>query len=60
MPDPRDHDQKDGGTLPPELDRAGPAATREDAEDEATPGLGENQAGFVKDRDLAPGGKETR
>jgi hypothetical protein len=42
---------------PPELDRSGPDAAREDARDEATPCLGENQAGFVKDPDLAPGSR---
>ncbi|MCC2676152.1 MAG: hypothetical protein K0R58_3099 [Ramlibacter sp.] len=60
MPDPKDNAKLTGDTHPSEPDRDSPAAAREDAEDEATPGLGENQAGFVKDRDLAPGGKQER
>ena len=55
MPEPKDATPPARKDLPPELDRSGPEASREDAKDEATPGLGENQAGFVKDPDLAPG-----
>ena len=60
MPDPKDNAKLTGDTHPPELEDAGPAATRSEEEDEATPGRGENQAGFLKDRDLAPGAKESR
>ena len=57
MPEPKDIIPPARDKVPPELDRSGPEATREDAHDEATPGLGENQAGFVKDPDLAPGSR---
>jgi hypothetical protein len=60
MPDPKDNAKLTGDTHPPELEDTGPAAARGEEEDEATPGRGENQAGYVKDRDLGPGGKDSR
>ena len=60
MPDPKNNARLTGDTHPAELDDTGPAGAEGEAEDEATPGRGENQAGFVKDRDLAGGGKDSR
>jgi hypothetical protein len=57
VPEPKDVTPPERHKAPSELDRSGPEATREDAQDEATPGLGENQAGFLKDADLAPGSR---
>ena len=56
MPDPKDNAKLTGDTHPPELEQTVPAA-EEGNEVESEPGRGENQAGFVKDRDLA-GGRE--
>lgn len=57
VPEPEDLSPPAPDKAPPELDRSGPAATREDAQEEATPGRGENQAGLVQDPDLAPGSR---
>jgi hypothetical protein len=46
-----------GDTHPPELDDDGPAAADDD-EVESRPGQGENQAGFLKDRDAPARGSE--
>jgi hypothetical protein len=57
MPDPKDNAKLTGDTHPPELEDTGPAAA-EDDEVESTPGRGENQAGFVKDREGAGAGRD--
>ena len=54
MPDPKDNAQRDGDAQPAESENTGAAADESD-EVEATPGKGENQAGFLKDRDAAGG-----
>lgn len=55
MPDPKDNAKQSGDQHPPEVEQeGGAAADRNDVE--AEPGRGENQAGFVKDRDLSGGG----
>lgn len=54
MPDPRDDDKLTGDSHPPDLEDKGAAAEEAD-EVESTPGRGENQAGFLKDRDAAGG-----
>lgn len=48
MPDAKDNAKATGDTHPPELDRTKGSAQDTD---EATPGRGINQAGFIKDRD---------
>lgn len=63
MPDPKDNQKLSGDTHPPEVeDEAGrPAADdrslQRDLEDEARPGKGINQAGYLKDKDAREGGK---
>lgn len=59
MPNAKDNAKLSGDTHPPELEN--PAA--EDGEDngiEGTPGKGENQAGFLKDRDAAGTGRDDK
>ena len=58
MPGPRDKAKMSGDTHPPELDDDGPAAAEDDTEIESTPGLGENQAGFLKDRESTGAGRD--
>jgi hypothetical protein len=60
MPNPNDKTKQSGDTHPPELEDNAPAAADEPEQDEATPGRGENQAGFVKDRDLSGGSEGER
>ncbi|HEX7890039.1 MAG TPA: hypothetical protein VF522_11830 [Ramlibacter sp.] len=50
MPVPKDRSKHSGDVHPPEVEDTGPAGA-EDTEIESTPGKGENQAGFLKDRD---------
>jgi hypothetical protein len=57
MPDPKDSTKLTGDTHPPELEDTGPAAAPDD-EVESRPGEGENQAGFLKDRDAPAAGSE--
>ena len=60
MPDPKDDAKRTADTHQPDREETDPAAA--DATDiEGTPGRGENQAGFLKDRDgmgSGRGGKE--
>ena len=51
IPQPARNDEAD------DTEKARPGATGDALQDEATPGLGENQAGFVKSPDLAPGSR---
>lgn len=55
MPDPKDNARPSGDQHPPEAERAGGGAAADSNEVESVPGRGENQAGFVKDRDLSGG-----
>lgn len=55
MPDPKDNNKQSGDQHPPEVEQAGGGAAADSQEVEAVPGRGENQAGFVKDRDLSGG-----
>ena len=55
MPDPKDNAKQSGDQHPPEVEKTGPNAADEGNEVEDVPGRGENQAGFVKDRDLSGG-----
>ena len=57
MPDPKDNAKLTGDTHPPELENTGPAAAEDDSEIESTPGRGENQAGFLKDREGTGAGR---
>lgn len=57
MPDPKDNAKLTGDTHPPELEDTGPAAA-DDSEIEGTPGRGENQAGFLKEREGTESGRE--
>lgn len=57
MPDPKDNAKQSGDVHPPEVENAGPAAA-EDTEIESTPGKGENQAGFLKDREGMGSGRD--
>lgn len=56
MPNAKDNAKLSGDTHPPELEN--PAAEQEDGEIEGTPGKGENQAGFLKDRDASGTGDD--
>jgi hypothetical protein len=55
MPDAKDNEKRSGDIRPPEVEKTGPAGAEEQNEVESVPGRGENQAGFVKDRDLSGG-----
>ncbi len=58
MPGPKAHTKVTGDIHPPELeDEESPLAR--DLEDEARPGKGENQAGFLKENDRGDGGTPT-
>jgi hypothetical protein len=57
MPDPKDNAKQSGDVHPPEVEETGPAAA-EDSEIEGTPGKGENQAGFLKDREGTGSGRD--
>jgi hypothetical protein len=57
VPDAKDNAKQSGDVHPPELEDTGPAAA-EDTEIEGSPGKGENQAGFLKDREGAGSGRE--
>jgi hypothetical protein len=57
MPDPKDNAKQSGDVHPPEVETTGPAAA-EDTEIESTPGKGENQAGFLKDREGMGSGRD--
>ena len=56
MPDPKDNAKLTGDTHPPELENTGPAAA-DDTEIDRTPGRGENQGGFLKDREGTGAGR---
>lgn len=57
MPETKDIPQPARDEAAVDKERARPGATRDALQDEVTPGLGENQAGFVKSPDLAPGSR---
>ena len=61
MPSHRDRVKVSGDVHPPELEevRGGTPLAR-DLEDEARPGDGENQAGFLKDKEAPSGGGSER
>lgn len=50
MPDPKDDDKQAGDAGSQQPAQRGPAATGADEELESTPGVGENQAGLLKER----------
>ena len=56
MPDPKDNAKQSGDVHPPEVEETGRAAA-EDTRTESTPGKGETQAGFLKDREGAGSGR---
>jgi hypothetical protein len=58
MPDPKDNAKMTGDAHPPELENSGPPAAEEGDEVESTPGRGENQAGFLKDREGTGSGRD--
>jgi hypothetical protein len=56
MPDPKDDTSPAGDKHPPGLENTDPAAAADDAV-ESTPGRGENQAGFLKEREVDAAGR---
>lgn len=50
MPDPKDNEKQAGDGRSQQPSQRSPAATGVDEELESTPGVGENQAGLLKER----------